>query len=104
MGETRLTHQGLLVLKAFMDNPSFALAGVDLLGQTGLASGTLYPILLRFERSGLLQSEWEDGEAADLGRPRRRLYTITRLGASTLRQAVAQLTSPATLNPAGARL
>ncbi len=41
--------------------------------------GTLYKALGRLEEFGLLVSRWEDPAAAD-GRPRRRLYELTRQG------------------------
>jgi hypothetical protein len=45
------------------------------------AHGTLYKALDRMERAGLLESRWEDPAiAAEVGRPRRRLYRITGLG------------------------
>ncbi len=53
--------------------------------QTGSRSltghGTLYKALSRLEDFGLLSSRWEDPAAAE-GRPRRRLYELTREGAS----------------------
>lgn len=46
------------------------------------AHGTLYKALARMEKSGLLQSRWEDPlAAADEQRPRRRLYQVTTEGA-----------------------
>ena len=45
------------------------------------AHGTLYKALDRLEKAGLVQSRWEDPEAAaSEGRPRRRLYQVTGLG------------------------
>jgi PadR family transcriptional regulator PadR len=45
------------------------------------AHGTLYKALTRMEKAGLLSSVWEDPDrAADEGRPRRRLYSITSDG------------------------
>ena len=45
------------------------------------AYGTLYRALGRLEEMGLFTSVWEDAQlAADEGRPRRRLYSITDLG------------------------
>lgn len=42
------------------------------------AHGTLYKALGRLEAAGLLESDWEDADAAVVeGRPRRRLYTVT---------------------------
>ena len=49
------------------------------------AHGTLYKALGRLERAGLLASEWENADlAADESRPRRRLYSVTDLGATSL--------------------
>jgi PadR family transcriptional regulator, regulatory protein PadR len=50
--------------------------------------GTLYKALSRLEQSGLLSSRWEDAAAAE-GRPRRRLYELTRQGAHVAEQALA---------------
>jgi PadR family transcriptional regulator PadR len=45
------------------------------------AYGTLYRALARLEQMGLITSAWEDPMiAADAGRPRRRLYSITEDG------------------------
>ncbi|MFL6014923.1 MAG: helix-turn-helix transcriptional regulator [Gaiellaceae bacterium] len=53
------------------------------------AHGTLYKALGRLEELGLLASHWEDAAAVE-GRPRRRLYELTRAGAQAAdRTAVA---------------
>jgi len=52
------------------------------------AHGTLYRALSRMERSGQLSSRWEDADVgAAEGRPRRRLYQVTGLGAAALAEA-----------------
>jgi DNA-binding PadR family transcriptional regulator len=49
------------------------------------AHGTLYRALDRLQRSGFLESKWEDPlAAASEGRPRRRLYWITATGEAAL--------------------
>jgi PadR family transcriptional regulator len=59
--------------------------------RTLTAHGTLYKALGRMEKAGLLTSEWESPDlAADDGRPRRRLYTITGAG----RAALADISTP----------
>ena len=73
----RLTHQSLKVLQVFMEKPRDAFSGADIRRKTQLISGTLYPILLRFEDAGILTSKWEEADPRELGRPRKRLYTIT---------------------------
>jgi len=49
------------------------------------AHGTLYKALARMEAGGLLESRWEDPDlGVTEGRPRRRLYRVTPLGARAL--------------------
>jgi PadR family transcriptional regulator len=70
---------------------------------TKLSSGTLYPILLRFEQARLLESEWESGDPREMGRPRRRLYHLTLSGRAVAREALESLmVRPLVVRPAGA--
>ena len=78
--EPRITLQSLRVLRAFMEDPQREYAGSDLFAATRLASGTLYPILLRFESAGWLKSRWEDVDPVEVARPKKRLYRITPSG------------------------
>ena len=51
--------------------------------------GTLYKALDRMERSGYLESEWEDPSAAAAERrPRRRFYRVTAAGESAYREGI----------------
>jgi PadR family transcriptional regulator PadR len=59
------------------------------------AHGTLYKALGRLEEFGLLASRWEDAAAAE-GRPRRRLYELTRQGVHAAEQARASKRDKAT--------
>lgn len=76
----RLSHSGLLVFKACLDRPGQNMYGYELMQLTGLASGTLYPLLTRFENEGWLTSSWEKTNPQKEGRPRRRLYRLTGSG------------------------
>lgn len=78
--DVRMSLQTLRVLEAFLENPAEQLAGADLQKRTDVASGTLYPILLRLEGAGWLVSRWETIDPVAAGRPRRRLYRITPTG------------------------
>jgi PadR family transcriptional regulator, regulatory protein PadR len=82
--EPRLSPQTVHVLSTFMSRPRGNLSGAEIAKHTGLASGTLYPILLRLERVGWLESRWEADDPTVLGRPRRRFYRITALGAKSV--------------------
>lgn len=68
------------VLQAFLEDPTMSLAGADIQRVVHLPSGTLYPILFRFESAGWLRSSWEKVDPKEVGRPRRRIYVITPLG------------------------
>lgn len=96
MGEPQLTHQGLRVLKAFVENPSKPMTGSALMNTTGLSSGTLYPMLIRFESHDLLESEWERETPQELGRPQRRFYRLTDNGRAIAHRTLADLAIPAT--------
>jgi PadR family transcriptional regulator PadR len=65
--------------------------GFDIMDATGLPSGTVYPILRRLDREGLLESQWEKPSLAQREqRPPRRYYEITEAGEGMLAEAVAR--------------
>lgn len=67
------------------------------------AYGTLYKALDRLERSGHLESRWEDPtNAAEASRPRRRFYRITAAGEAALAAARAREQLATAPRPAGA--
>jgi len=62
--------------------------GFDIMEACGLPSGTVYPVLRRLEKAGLLKSRWEDeSDAHAEGRPRRRTYGLTDHGWESLSAA-----------------
>jgi PadR family transcriptional regulator, regulatory protein PadR len=88
----RISLQTLRVLEAFLDDPSAELAGADLHKRSRIASGTLYPILLRLESAGWFLSRWEAVDPASVGRPRRRLYRLTPVGLARASELFASFT------------
>jgi DNA-binding PadR family transcriptional regulator len=66
--------------------------GYDLSRETGLKSGTLYPILMRLEQQGWLEAEWETEPAP--GRPRRHLYRLTGMGVEEAQAIARTLQAP----------
>jgi PadR family transcriptional regulator PadR len=57
-----------------------------------MGHGTLYKALTRMTEAGLLVAVWEDADvAAEAGRPRRRLYTVTGAGALAFEREHARL-------------
>jgi len=89
--DVRITLQTLRALEAFLENPVEELSGADVHKRSGLASGTLYPILLRLESAGWFMSRWENIDPAAAGRPRRRLYRLTPSGLSRASEIFASL-------------
>ena len=79
--------QTLAVLSALTGQPATWRHGYDLAIETGLKSGTLYPILVRLSDRGVVEARWEEGDPA--GRPRRHLYRLTSEGLETASAAVA---------------
>ena len=80
-----LTYPTALVLRALTRGFHH---GFDIMDATGLPSGTVYPILRRLDRDGLLESTWEEHAAAQREqRPPRRYYAITPAGERMLAAA-----------------
>ncbi len=75
--------RGVVVLAVLsqMETPQYGYSLVQRLAERGLDvdEGTLYPLMRRLEKQGLLKSEWEVGEA----RPRK-YYEISPQGRKVL--------------------
>jgi DNA-binding PadR family transcriptional regulator len=93
MKTPRLSPQTLLVLERFIERPTASRYGYELSRETGLKSGTLYPILMRLAKFSLLETKWVTTED---GVPPRHTYRLTPKGAALAR---AQQTS----SPSAAR-
>jgi PadR family transcriptional regulator PadR len=92
----RLSVTAVSVLHAIADGYQY---GFDVIDQTGLPSGTVYPALSRLERDGLVKSAWENEQDAHAeGRPARRYYKLTAPGVKALAEASSYYRS---LLPAG---
>jgi PadR family transcriptional regulator PadR len=74
----RSSGQTLSLLQALMDAPRAWHHGYELSKATALASGTLYPILMRLSDRGFLEHKWV--ETPEPGRPARHVYRLTAKG------------------------
>lgn len=92
----RLSPQTILVLAQFLLAPADWKYGYDISRETGLKSGTLYPILMRLADRGLLETQWEQAEP---GRPPRHMYRLTAEGTSYSRQTMRTHAKAANLRP-----
>lgn len=84
----KLTYPTTLVLHALSSRYHY---GFDIMDATGLPSGTVYPILRRLDREGLVRSRWEaEAQARREQRPSRRYYELTATGERLLAEAVSR--------------
>ncbi|HYT76198.1 MAG TPA: PadR family transcriptional regulator [Vicinamibacterales bacterium] len=86
----RWSPQTQRVFAVFMHAPNDWQYGYDISRNTGLKSGTLYPILMRMAERKLLDTCWEPSET---GKPPRHMYRFTPRG---LRLARERFASPST--------
>ena len=79
----------LCVLRAIAVGPSYGYAIAAELAEAGfgeIKGGTLYPLLARHERNGLVTVEWRAGE----GGPERKYFTLTETGRAELEHSLTQ--------------
>lgn len=76
--DRRPSKQMLTLLAALSDRPEQWRHGYELMKDTGLSSGTLYPLLMRMTEQGVLEAEWRAPLQA--GRPPRHAYRLTTAG------------------------
>lgn len=93
------SRQTRLLLAALLAGAPAWRHGYDLSKETGLGSGTLYPLLMRLGAQGLLDAAWQDAERP--GPPPRHIYRLTASGRALARE-FAQ--GEATAMPGGAEV
>lgn len=103
----RLTIQTLQVLRVLLNDPAGEHYGLEISKESGLPTGSIYPILTRMEVSGLATSAWEDIDETVAKRRRRRYYRLTSDGLEFARDEVAKAARSLTptrhrLQPGGA--
>src|SRR5258707_5634599 len=72
------SRQTRALLAALLDRSRIWRHGYDLSKETGLRSGTLYPLLMRLSEQGLLESRCQEAERPGL--PPRHVYRLTGRG------------------------
>jgi DNA-binding PadR family transcriptional regulator len=93
----RPSPQTVAVLEALLDRPTRWVHGYEVGKTSGLASGTLYPILMRLHDRGVLDTRWVDSPVE--GRPRRHMYRLTEDGSRWARASVAEANPSPLSNP-----
>jgi DNA-binding PadR family transcriptional regulator len=78
---SRQTH---ILLAALLEQPRTWRHGYELAKETGIKSGTLYPLLMRLSDQGLLGARWQDSDLP--GKPPRHMYRPTAAGLALARE------------------
>lgn len=94
------SRQARAVLASLIRAPGVWRYGYDISQETGLKSGTLYPLLIRLADQGVLESGWRDSDQP--GRPPRHVYRLTPDGLALARSLDIPAPAPAQLKAAGA--
>lgn len=92
----RSSKQTLKLLAALTAKPTSWHYGYALSRETGLQSGTLYPILMRLEERGWLETQWEVPQVLPEkrgGRPPRHMYRLTSGGQAWAVEALSAMKS-----------
>jgi PadR family transcriptional regulator, regulatory protein PadR len=87
----RPSKQMLMLLEALSAKSQQWRHGYDLMKETGLSSGTLYPLLMRMADKGLIEAEWH--EPARPGRPPRHAYRLTAAGITLAQETASPVTA-----------
>lgn len=72
------SRQTRALVAAFLNRSQAWRHGYDLSKETGLKSGTLYPLLMRLCEQGLLEAVWQEADRSGL--PPRHAYRLTAQG------------------------
>ena len=90
--------QARTLLRSLAAEPQAWRYGYDLTKETGLTSGTLYPLLMRLSDQGLLETEWQAPSAP--GRPARHAFRLTSAGLALARSLSTPAAGGLNLQPA----
>ena len=104
MQDLDITPKMAMVLKVFLEDPVQPRYGFELMKLTGMASGSLYPMLARLERAGWLSRGKEAIDPRAAGRPARTNYVITGAAVTAARVQLAALSEKFRPPVSGSRL
>lgn len=85
----RKTYATTTVLCALLELPKKKRYGYNISEVTGLAPGTVLPILYRLVHDGYAHADAEVGDPRKLRRPLRTYYTLTKTGKTAAQEAAA---------------
>lgn len=95
-----ISKQTRMALASFLAQRREWRYGYDISQETGLKSGTLYPLLIRLHDQGFLEAEWR--QSAKPGRPPRHAYRLTASGVALAQEMRPDTTINSSLRPEAA--
>jgi PadR family transcriptional regulator PadR len=94
----RMSKQTAHLLQELLSAPQTWRHGYELSQETEIKSGTLYPLLIRLEEQGFLESRWDEPERE--GRPPRHAYRLTASGSALAKELRKNLPGHLRMKPA----
>ncbi|GAA2702630.1 hypothetical protein GCM10010095_71710 [Streptomyces anthocyanicus] len=91
MEQKELTPAAVRMLQTFLEDPERVFYATELMEAARVGSGSLYPALARMERDKWVESEDEEIDPREKGRPARRYYRMTKNGAMEAHVALVEL-------------
>jgi PadR family transcriptional regulator PadR len=84
----RLTESTQRVLRVLLERKDTEQYGMEIADRARLAPGTTYPILMRLNQLGWVESWWESIDPETARRPARHYFQLTLFGATAAREAL----------------
>jgi PadR family transcriptional regulator PadR len=94
------SRQTRILIAAFLDRSHKWRHGYDLSKETGIKSGTLYPLLMRLCDQGFLEAVWQEPDRSGL--PPRHAYKLTVQGLMLAQEQARDAAAPAPADCLGA--
>jgi PadR family transcriptional regulator PadR len=88
MEDIKMTRHVLRLLSVLVNNPKRDYYGLEFAETVGASYGNILPVLMRLEKAGWLETNWENIDPAEAGRPKRKYYRLSREGMAKAREQV----------------
>lgn len=83
-----MTRHVLRLLSVLVNNPKRDYYGLELAETVGASYGNILPVLMRLEKAGWLEADWENIDPAKAGRPKRKYYRLSQESMSKAKKQV----------------
>lgn len=88
MEDIKMTRHVLRLLSVLVNHPKRDYYGLEIAEEIGTAYGNILPVLMRLEKAGWLEAEWENVDPVVAGRPKRKYYRLSNEGMALAKKQV----------------